>query len=672
MQEHVSKDRRLERGPERLSGRSRSRLGRLIGVVVAAALAAALPRVALAGELEGFERPAGLEERIEFWKQIFAVYSDAHVVIHDREHLGRIYSILDFSREAQRMSSDQLRRYMRQAETREIERIRGLLIGLHRDPSPARLTVEEMRIRSLLIDDPHPDRYRRAADAKRLRAQRGIRDRFLEGVRISARYMPRMEEIFRDEGVPVGLTRLPLIESSFNTFAYSKVGAAGMWQFVPGTGKLYLKITGAVDERLDPFVATRAAARFLRENYERLGTWPLAITAYNHGPAGMARAVRSVGTRDIVTIIDRYQSPTFGFASKNFYAEFLAALEIHRNYRNYFGDIDLHPEWVVDEIPLRHYVAMASVEKCVGNAGPDLRDLNPAVRPAAYRGRSWLPPGYAVRLPGGSAPAFQSCYDTLPSSAKRTSHPVMVRYHTVRRGETLSRIAARYGVGVSTLRRTNNLRSANHIRIGQRLKIPTSAPVSTSVARSSSRPPSTSVTRSPSRSAAPVATTHWVRSGETLGRIAGRYGVSIASLRQANNLRSANHIWVGQRLKIPGSGAAVASRKSSAASTSVHRVRSGETLGGIAGQYGVSVTSLRRSNNLSSANHIIVGQKLTVPSSGASARSTATVTHKVRSGETLASIARRYGQSVDSIRRANGLRNANQIQAGQRLRIPGG
>ena len=139
--------------------------------------------------------------------------------------------------------------------------------------------------------------------------------------------------------MPIELTRLPHIESSFENRALSKVGAAGMWRIMPATGRRYLRVGGGVDERLHIPTATRAAAQILRENYERLGNWPLAITAYNHGANGMLQAVDTMDTTDFGIIVQRYRGPLFGFASRNFYAEFLAALDLSQNYKQYFGDL---------------------------------------------------------------------------------------------------------------------------------------------------------------------------------------------------------------------------------------------------------------------------------------------------------------------------------------------
>src|SRR4029453_5019016 len=149
--------------------------------------------------------------------------------------------------------------------------------------------------------------------------------------------------IFRDEGLPVELTRLPLIESCFDVEAYSKVGAAGIWQFMPATGRLYMEVSNSVDERRDPIASTRAAGRYLSASYEPPGNWPPPTTCYNHGPNGMARAIGDTGSDNIVNIIRYYGGPGFGFASRNFYAEFLAPLKIEKNSKTFFGRLPQGP-----------------------------------------------------------------------------------------------------------------------------------------------------------------------------------------------------------------------------------------------------------------------------------------------------------------------------------------
>ena len=192
---------------------------------------------------------------------------------------------------------------------------------------------------------------------------------------------------------------LPHVESSFNAAAYSKVGAAGLWQFMRSTGRRYMRVDDAVDERLDPYRSTEAAAQLLAYNYRVLGSWPLALTAYNHGAAGMRRAKESVGTDDFVKINRTYSSRTFGFASRNFFPSFLAALTIDENPEKYFGALERRPEQKFRELSMPAYVRLATLERTLEVDREQLRVLNPAWRPTIYNGTRLVPRGYRLRLP---------------------------------------------------------------------------------------------------------------------------------------------------------------------------------------------------------------------------------------------------------------------------------
>ena len=174
----------------------------------------------------------------------------------------------------------------------------------------------------------------------RIHLQRGIKERFRAGVIRSGRYLLYFEEVLENEGVPSILALLPLVESSYENAAYSRAGTAGIWQFTRATGRLYMRVARGRDDRLNPAIATRAAAKLLRGNYEQVQSWPLAITAYNHGRAGMQRARRLHGS-DMAEIIRKYRGRTFKYASKNFYPEFLAAVRVYQDYERYFGPLTL-------------------------------------------------------------------------------------------------------------------------------------------------------------------------------------------------------------------------------------------------------------------------------------------------------------------------------------------
>ena len=176
-----------------------------------------------------------------------------------------------------------------------------------------------------------------AVAAESVRSQTGQRERFLAGVIRSGAYIPAIKQVLRSYGLPEDLAYLPHVESSFNTAAYSKVGASGIWQFTKSTGKTYLRIDQAVDERSDPLIAAHAAAKYLKNSYNQLGTWPLALTSYKYGTAGTKRALNEKGSYE--RIFTEYNKGHFKFASRNFYAEFLAAKEIARNPDKYFKEM---------------------------------------------------------------------------------------------------------------------------------------------------------------------------------------------------------------------------------------------------------------------------------------------------------------------------------------------
>src|SRR5439155_1211805 len=229
-----------------------------------------------------FPRPAGLEPQVRFWRAIYAETSIHQVVLHDTLHLDKVYKVLDFRPELEDgVSLAEVDRLQRIETDLELERIRATLLRLHAlGPNAEGLTAEERAIHDLFADDPAPDRFLAAADEKRLRGQRGLRERFGDGLRVSRRYLPEMERIFREEGLPVELTRLPLVESCFNLHAYSKVGAAGIWQFMPATGRRFLRVDNLVDEpaprtherRLDRAIGIQQAAHMAHADREQLAS----------------------------------------------------------------------------------------------------------------------------------------------------------------------------------------------------------------------------------------------------------------------------------------------------------------------------------------------------------------------------------------------------------------
>jgi membrane-bound lytic murein transglycosylase D len=365
---------------------------------------------------------AGLEPAVEFWKKIFTEYSVSQLVFFDPFEMSKIYEVLDVGE-----------------ENRSNEYVNG-----ERERIAAANEVE--------ID--------------RVKAQRGVKERTAAGLKRSNRHIAQMQQIFRDRGLPVELTYLPLIESSFNINARSHAGALGMWQFMPATGRQYMQVNRAIDERKDPIESTRAAAAFLKQAYDLLGKWPLAITAYNYGPAGMARAVDEIGSDNLVDLIQKYNHPNFGYPPKNFYAEFLAAVDIGRNSEQYFPGLDLDPPVAIKEVELSSKSSFAAVMRSTGLKRDEFMQWNPAL----LNGPKMIPAGYRVKLPAQRQMAAIVEVREERETPARQQQSSVVR-HRVQRGETVVQIAKRYGSSADRILKINGLRKAN-LRVGSTLLVP--------------------------------------------------------------------------------------------------------------------------------------------------------------------------------------------------------
>ena len=334
-----------------------------------------------------------------------------------------VYSYLDFQQVSDfTISSFERERHISRRIKEEKKRIREILLSIHKKKGNSLLlTAEERRIFEQLqeySDREGPKMFQTAADDRRLRFQLGQKDRFLQGLYYSGRYLPLMEKIFRDRGLPIELTRLPFVESSFNLKARSKVGASGIWQFMASTGKFFMHVGDTVDERNDPIRATEGAAQLLQQNYETLHQWPLALTAYNHGRLGMVRAVQQVGSENISKIIDDYKSASFGFASSNFYAEFLAALHISQNPQRYFGEIEMDHPIEYAEFVMTDYVDFTDIATYTRIPMDTLQELNPGLSDYVIESTRLIPAGFVLRIPPQQRDSFLVRYNEIPGHRK--------------------------------------------------------------------------------------------------------------------------------------------------------------------------------------------------------------------------------------------------------------
>lgn len=348
-----------------------------------------------------FEIPKGLESRVAFWRDIYTKYTTEQGLLHDRDDVSVVYEELDFSS----IMNDPNTNVFQKAREREKvvkQRRKALeerLKRLHGVKSPEDLSGEDLRLWKLFEPISDADKFKDAASRGRIRFQLGQKDRFLAGIYHSGRYLRQMERIFREEGLPIELTRLPFVESSFNIHARSKVGASGVWQFMRRTARSYLKINSDVDERNDPLKATRASARLLRSNYALLQSWPLAVTGYNHGPNGVHNITRKMGTRDLGEIVNNYSSRRFGFASENFYACFLAALEVERDAKKFFGDVKWGPEVDATEVKLKKPLPFRLLTDFFDGDSAAAALANPHLLMRIHKGRAPVPARSFVRVP---------------------------------------------------------------------------------------------------------------------------------------------------------------------------------------------------------------------------------------------------------------------------------
>jgi len=501
--------------------------------------------VALAQE-SLFPRPAELEPAVQFWTRVYTDVDTHSGFIHDDLRLDIVYETIKV---AEDLSTRERRRHIEHA----IDTYEAIL---NRLGSGARehLSDEEQRVLALFPAGTPNAEFKAAAD--RVRFQLGQSDRFRTGLVRSGTWKQYIYDVLDKHGLPRELASLPHVESSFDPTAYSKVGAAGMWQFTRSTGARYMQIDHVVDERRDPFLATDAAARLLEDNFSVVQTWPLALTAYNHGLEGMRRAVVQQGTTDIVTIINKYQSRSFQFASRNYYTAFLAALDIDTHPERYFPGISVRPPSDTAVVLVPDFVKPRKLADALNLREGVLQELNPALMDTVWSGSKYVPKGFRLRVPRATAAVADELLAAL-DKGERYASQVLDNQHRVRGGDTLSEIATQYHVSLAALMRANNLSGRETIRVGQVINLPTGAkggaPVATLLASNDREAPEPEA-KPPASAMLPAGAsgTYTVRGGDSIEKIAKRLKMSQQSLLAANSLSSTDKILAGQTLRVPG------------------------------------------------------------------------------------------------------------------------
>jgi membrane-bound lytic murein transglycosylase D len=474
-----------------------------------------------------FSVPKEMDDRFNFWLQIYTRYTSEQGLLHDSKYINLIYRELDFNH----INSDpnlnafqksrQKSKMVKDAKA-EIKNILERLDKVSRQGNVdvATLTPEEQEVWKKYEKINDPDKFKNAAKKDRARFQLGQKDRIQLGILYSGRYLKKMEKIFREENLPVEITRLPFVESSFNIFARSKVGASGIWQFMPRTGRQYMKINRFIDERNDPLVATKASIRLMKLNYKILQTWPLAITAYNQGAGGLLRMSNRLKTKDLPEIIEKGNASRFGFAGENFYICFLTMLHVEANADKYFGPIQRAPELAFESLTAPSPINWMSIVSWFNNDEDMAKLYNPHIN---YRGRAKtliLPKGIELRVPSDKKDLAVKSMNGVSQKQQR-----------------------------EVAKKIDKIEKPEKIAKSDKPEMPVTdgipAPTAAQIAAGTPPPPV------PDAPAATADGSYVVQRGDTLYDIARNLGVPLKTLMEANDISSPSKIRPGLKLIVP-------------------------------------------------------------------------------------------------------------------------
>ena len=422
------------------------------------------------GAHEDFPTPRGLEANVRFWRNVYVRWSVNEIAFHDREDLSIVYRVVEVPAHGKKKGGLSRREHVKRAEDELVEVLRR---PDKKQPASAdSLEGLEREVYENLAAVERPDKYRRIS---LIRAQNGLREKAREGWIRVGRYEGQIRQILKDKGLPDDIIALAFVESLFSLYARSHAGAAGMWQFMRPTAKEYMQVHHVLDERHDPILATEAAAKYLLTAKRQLGPWPVAITSYNYGRSGMARAIKAVGTDDLGVIIEKYDYGRFGFAAKNYYASFLALLDVVRHPDRYFPGVSRQAPWRYDVVRLPFPVLADQLDEVGALSLSDLATYNPALTKAAKRGDELLPRGLSLRVPYGKGEAFVERLSSLSDAQRRSAQAHVRAWHKASGRETVKSIARRYGVDASQIASRLGASVSTKLKRGTRVPIPSVA-----------------------------------------------------------------------------------------------------------------------------------------------------------------------------------------------------
>jgi len=545
---------------------------------------------------ETFSCPTSLLPRVSFWVEVFSRWDTNTAIFHDKENPHRVYSTLKRKEGCRRSRKGD-------SIDRERRRLKKMLTAIsERQDQGKALSDSQKKLQILFMGQPS---HEIRAAANRVRCQSGNKNRMREALRQFQLYRPTILDALESQNLTPELQYLPFVESAFNPEALSHVGAAGLWQIMPQTGRtLGLTVNNAVDERYDPKSATYAAAQYFRNSVDVLSETafengfsvvakdlnPFVITSYNYGVRGMQRAIKQVGL-DYERLLLEYKSPNFQTAVKNFYASFLAARHVAKNSQRFFGVIEPSQSDRSFSYNTAILKRATSAKRVIAQLGVDkdtLDSLNPALKSAVWRNKALIPNGYALKLPYRES-GWNQPLTAMYALPREVQKPGFI-WHRVRRGETACGIAQKYRASCKALFKLNRLSRKGTIYVGKRIKVP-------------SRNGGISVAGQAPSGAAPSSSTqrYRVRKGDTSCSIANRFGMLCGEFLALNGLTRSSVIRIGQSVMV-------------SADDKWHTVRSGQTACQIAENYRVGCSKLLAANRLSRRSTIQIGQRLRIPS----------------------------------------------------------
>ncbi len=560
-----------------------------------------------------FPCPKELQRRVDFWIQVFKGWGKEIAIFHNPNVPEQVYSVVNTGAGCSNRVSKKIKK-----ERNRLSVALGNVAAKMESGSQLK-SPEEIHL-TALFNTQTPKQIRFASTV--VRCQSGVKDGFLKGLQRFNRYKYLVDTVLKQYQLPAEIRYLPFVESSYDPAAYSKVGAAGMWQIMPRTARtLGLELNAAIDERLDPEAATHAAARYLvrsRDSLTELARTidpkiteqqinPFIITSYNYGLNGMRRAITRVRP-DYLSVLKYYKSPRFRVAVKNFYASFLAAQHVTLNAQQYFGSVAEYEQIQYQTLVLKQATSLQRIKSVFKITESQLKPLNLGLTRFIWNGWRMIPAGYPLKLPPSK---HDNKYKTAIAKLAAMPPETIVRgagNYVVRKGDTACGIARALKVNCRELITGNRLGRKALIRIGQKLSIPgASIVVAKADSKGSNKPV---LVKSKQRQTDKI---YRVKRGDTACAIARRFNVGCRVLISVNHLGRKAVIYVGQKLTIPGIVSQAPNQIANLDENNRYRVRAGDYACSIAARLSVDCSALRQLNKLNKKATIFPGQKLKVP-----------------------------------------------------------